>query len=90
VGVESYAAPEESLYTVYPNPAAGRCYVTANTASASVACRVLDLSGRTVLQTTLTPGVNPLDLHSLTPGYYLLNITDDKTVVTKKLVVTGR
>ncbi len=90
VGVESYAAPEESLYTVYPNPAAERCYVTANTASASVACRVLDLSGRTVLQTTLTPGVNPLDLHSLTPGYYLLNITDDKTVVTKKLVVTGR
>jgi len=88
VGIDEYATPQESLYTVYPNPANSQCYVTANTASNNALCQLYDLSGRLVLQTSLTSGVNSLDLNGLVPGYYLMRITDEKTLVTKKLVIT--
>lgn len=87
VGVDEYVTPKESLFTVYPNPASDQCYVTANTESPATLCQIFDLSGRTVLQTLLTPGVNTLGLNDLTPGCYLMKITDEQTVVTKKLIV---
>lgn len=87
VGVDEYVTPQESLFTVYPNPASDQCFVTANTESPESLCQLIDLTGRTVLQTTLTPGVNNLSLNGLTPGCYLMKITDKKTVVTKKLIV---
>ena len=87
VGVDHYVSPKESNYAVYPNPAVNQCFVTANTESESSLCQLFDLSGRMVLQTTLTPGVNTLNLTGFVPGYYLLKITDDKTVVTKKMAV---
>lgn len=89
VGVDDHTAVQEPLYTVYPNPTQGQCFVTANTESENVTCQVIDLMGRTVLQTALTPGVNTLDLHSLTPGCYLLRITDDSKIITKKLVLSN-
>lgn len=88
VGVDDHTAVQEPLYTVYPNPTQGQCFVTANTESENVTCQVIDLMGRTVLQTAFTPGVNTLDLHSLTPGCYLLRITDDSKIITKKLVIS--
>ncbi len=87
VGVDEYVIPQESLFTVFPNPASGQCFVTANTESPATLCQLIDLTGRTVLQTTLTPGVNSLNLSGLTPGCYLLKITDDKSVTTKKIIV---
>jgi len=87
VGVDHYVSPKESNYSVYPNPAVDQCFVTANTESESSLCQLFDLSGRMVLQTMLTPGVNTLNLAGFAPGYYLVKITDDKTVVTKKLAV---
>ena len=89
VGVDDHTTVQEPLYTVYPNPTQGQCFVTANTESANVQCQVIDLMGRTVLQTALTPGVNTLDLHSLPPGCYLLRITDDNKIITKKLVLSN-
>ncbi len=88
VGVDNYTTPQESLFTVYPNPASRQCFVTANTETESSLCQLFDLSGRIVLQATLTPGVNDLQLSDLTPGCYLMKITDNKTVVTKKLIVS--
>ena len=87
VGIDEYFTPQEALFTVFPNPASDQCFVTANTDSPECLCQLIDLTGRTVLQTTLTPGVNSLSLNGLTPGCYLMKITDAKTVVTKKLVV---
>lgn len=87
VGVDHYVTPQESRFTVYPNPASDQCFVTAETESASTLCQIFDLSGRLVLHTTLTPGVNSLNVSALTPGCYLMKITDNKAVVTKKLIV---
>lgn len=87
VGIDDYVINKESLFTVYPNPATNQCFVTANTESDQSLCQLYDLTGRIVLQTLLTPGVNTLSLQHLTPGCYVMKITDDKKVVTKKLVV---
>ena len=89
VGIDDYVINKESLFTVYPNPATNQCFVTANTESDQSLCQLYDLTGRIVLQTLLTPGVNTLSLQHLTPGCYVMKITDDKKVVTKKLVITN-
>jgi subtilisin family serine protease len=87
VGIDHYVSPKESAYTVFPNPASSQCYITANTESEFVNCQLFDLSGRMIMQTNLVPGVNNLNLNDLAPGCYLMKITDDSTVITKKLVV---
>ncbi len=88
VGVDDHVVSKESLFTVFPNPASDQCYVTANTESEQSLCQLMDMTGRMVLQTLLTPGVNTLNLNGLTPGCYLMKITDNTKVVTKKLVIS--
>ncbi|MCR4965102.1 MAG: S8 family peptidase [Bacteroidales bacterium] len=87
VGVEEHIAPAISQYTVYPNPASGEVYVTANTENATIPCVVYDLSGRAVLHQTLYQGVTRLDLSNLTPGCYILRLQDNQQVISKKLIV---
>ncbi len=87
VGIDDYVINKESLFTVFPNPTTGQCFVTANTESDQSLCQLFDLTGRMVSQTLLTPGVNTLTLQHLAPGCYVMKITDDGTVVTKKLVI---
>ena len=87
VGIDDYVINKESLFTVFPNPASNQCYVTANTESEHTMCQLMDMTGRVVMQSVLTSGVNTLNLNSLTPGCYLMKITDNTTVVTKKLIV---
>ena len=87
VGVEYHTAPATSQYTLYPNPATGEVYVTANTESLEISCVVYDLSGRIVRRTMLQQGVTRLDLTDLKPGCYILRMDDNRQVVTKKLIV---
>lgn len=89
VGIDDYVVTKEPLFTVFPNPASNQCFVTANTESASTQCQLVDMTGRVVLQTILTPGVNTLNVQYLTPGCYVMRITDGKKVVTKKMVITN-
>ena len=87
VGIDDYVMTKEPLFTVFPNPASNQCFVTANTESESTLCQLMDMTGRVVSQAILTPGVNTLNLNGLTPGCYVMKITDDTTVMTKKLIV---
>ena len=89
VGVDDYVVTKEPLFTVFPNPASNQCFVTANTESDNTLCQLMDMTGRVVLQTILTPGVNTLNVQHLTPGCYVMRITDGKKVVTKKMVITN-
>lgn len=87
VGIEDYVVNKEALFSVFPNPASNQCFVTANTESDHSLCQLFDLTGRMVMQSVLTPGVNTLNLQHLTPGCYVMKITDNMTVVAKKLIV---
>ncbi|MCQ2285098.1 MAG: S8 family peptidase [Bacteroidales bacterium] len=87
VGVQEHVQVAESNYTVFPNPSNGRFYVTALTESPEVSCAIYDLSGRMVGHEMLTAGVNSINLQNMPAGCYLLKITDDQKVITKKLIV---
>lgn len=87
VGVEHHTMPVTSQYTLYPNPATGEVFVTANTESLYVPCVVYDLSGRIVRKMTLQQGVTRLDIADLKPGCYILRMEDNQQVVSKKLIV---
>lgn len=89
VGVDDYVTTKEPLFTVFPNPASNQCFVTANTESENTLCQLMDMTGRVVFQTILTPGVNTLNVQHFTPGCYVMKITDGKKVVTKKMVITN-
>lgn len=72
-------------FKMYPNPAHGdEVYI--NTASnSSKQIKVYDLFGEVVLHARITN--NTLDISRLVPGVYVLQVTEDKKTMTRKLVV---
>ena len=87
VGIEDHTESLETRYAVFPNPASGSCFLTAQTQSENVTCGLYDLSGRLLQTEILHSGVNMLSLNNLVPGCYLLRINDDNQIVTKKIIV---
>lgn len=86
LGIETPQATEEPLYTLYPNPTNGTCYLTAQTDNKHIFCQIFDITGRMVGQQHLQPGVNHLDIHNLPPGCYVLRINDNHKISTQKLI----
>lgn len=87
VGVEHYTNNSNTSYSIYPNPAKGQCYVTVSSDNGSALCQVFDLTGRMVVSSHLTQGVNTLDLHNLPAGCYMIKLNDGNVVSVKKLVL---
>lgn len=76
---------EQNNFGLYPNPTSlGYVNITSNnTAAMSVA--VYDVLGKQVLNQTV--GNNRLNVTTLTSGIYILKISQDKSTITKKLVI---
>ncbi len=87
VGVDDHVQPAQTQYTLYPNPASNSLFVTMLTEQERALCTVYDLSGRTVCQSVLYPGVNRMEVSHLTPGCYILRLDDSLQIITKKLIV---
>ncbi len=78
------AATIEGL-TVYPNPVINnRVYIsTKNDDTKEIA--IFDLLGKKVLQTTIT--AKELFLPNVSPGVYIIKITENNATATRKLIV---
>lgn len=91
VGMEE---PGVSIAGIYPNPAKGKALVRFNAKStAPTSATVVNLVGQVVKNIDFgvaTAGNNEfnLDLTSLKPGVYFVNITNGKVSATERLVVT--
>lgn len=71
--------------SVYPNPATGdRIYITTRSNS-DKDITIFDVLGKKVLQTVLSS--KELNISSLTPGVYIIQIKEDDSVATRKLIV---
>jgi hypothetical protein len=71
--------------SVYPNPATGdRIYITTRSNS-DKDITIYDVLGKKVLQTVLSS--KELNISSLTPGVYIIQIKEDDSVATRKLIV---
>ncbi|MCK9202979.1 MAG: thiol protease/hemagglutinin PrtT [Bacteroidales bacterium] len=72
-------------FSIYPNPTRGQAMLS--TALKQVATlTVYSLSGIQVLQTTLPEGSSTFDFSALTPGVYLVTVSNQGTTIRSKLI----
>jgi len=86
----SIAAADPAAVSLYPNPAQGQVAISSTLFNIQTVV-FYDVMGKELLHETLsTPSFEPslINISSLSPGIYLLKITDDNnSIVLKKLVV---
>jgi hypothetical protein len=82
---------ERKTFTVYPNPVKGRMFVTIGSGiSGLTSISIVDNNGRRVFnRTVLLKGGEtlPIMLNGIQPGLYYLQITNNNTSTTEKLVI---
>jgi hypothetical protein len=88
VGLDELA---QDGFAVYPNPTEGTLYIELGAErTGNVRVRVLDMSGRVVLEQPLNvkAGVNTLDMGRLQTGQYMVELTTDNWVKTQRVQVS--
>ena len=86
-GTQPENAQEEDIegFKMFPNPVTDG-YVTITTRkNLTKTVSIFDVLGKEVLKTTITG--NTLDVTRLTAGVYLMKVTEDKSSITRKLVI---
>ncbi len=76
---------ETSDFTIYPNPANDKVYITSNKGTIISEVNIFNQIGQKVLQ-EINP-TNPLDISNLKQGLYIIEIVSDETTVLEKLIV---
>ncbi|MFD2586467.1 T9SS type A sorting domain-containing protein [Croceitalea marina] len=72
-------------FKMYPNPAYGEEIYITTTSNAKKNIKVYDVFGELVLVDKIS--TNTLDISRLVPGVYVLQVTEDKKTMTRKLVI---
>ncbi|MDC6365477.1 MULTISPECIES: T9SS type A sorting domain-containing protein [Flavobacteriaceae] len=85
VTVNTAAEQELQGFKMYPNPVYGEeVYITTET-NGSKQIKIYDVFGEVVLTDRIT--TNTLNISRLVPGVYVLQVTEQKKTMTRKLVV---
>lgn len=85
VSVNTEPVQELQGFKMYPNPAYGdEVYIT-TASNGTKQIKVYDVFGEVVLTDRIT--TNTLDISRLVPGVYVLQVTEEKKTMTRKLVV---
>jgi len=72
-------------FKMYPNPAYGdEVYITTET-NGNKEIQIFDVFGEIVLHQRIA--TNTLNISKLVPGVYVLQVTEDKKTMTRKLVI---
>jgi uncharacterized repeat protein (TIGR03803 family) len=66
-------------WTSWPNPASDQLNIRLPQGSGYTTIRIVDASGKMVMQKTITSLVTALDIHSLSNGWYMLQLLGKKT-----------
>lgn len=79
------AAPDLTLLSVFPNPAAGTLHISG--LASSCTCSISTLTGQVLFSTRLDPGDNKLSLSALPVGMYLLVMQSNSEITVQKLII---
>jgi hypothetical protein len=83
-GIEEQTA---SNFNIYPNPA--QDFVTLNNLTIGSTLQLTDMTGKTVLETSVSTEEMTIDLNGLMEGVYFVQILDNASIIgTKKLVIS--
>ena len=79
----------QDVFTVYPNPVSSAVNISwANANGEKANIRIVDITGKQVVNTTVTmTGVTTVDVSTMPSGLYLMNINDGRSNYTHKLTV---
>lgn len=77
----------KSEVSIYPNPANSHTTVRVDGMSGKAHLNVVDMSGRTVMMTTMTGGTAELNVTKLAKGTYFVRISSDEMATVRKLIV---
>lgn len=80
-----YEELDPSAYSRYPNPATGELYI--HTSLNSAVARLMDVSGRVVLEQVLEPATNRLPVSGLQAGTYILEVREGNAASHSRVVV---
>jgi len=72
-------------FKMYPNPAYGEEIYITTASNGKKNITVFDVFGEIVLTDKIS--TNTLDISRLVPGVYVLQVTEDKKTMTRKLVI---
>jgi PKD repeat protein len=88
VGIEKNDSLEE--VTVYPNPAVNNLSVDLRAISSKVEIRIMDISGRVVVErnNTTSGNIEQFDISSLENGLYIISLNDGQSQKTQKFIKT--
>lgn len=90
VSVNEISSPPAVQAFLYPNPASNKLSVYLSKKSEYKAC-ILSITGQTILQAETFSDNTTIDVNSIPPGLYIVEVTDFKTNlrITKKVVITN-
>ena len=72
--------------SIYPNPSKGQVTVLSNLEGDSIV-KVISLTGQLILEKTFDTSEMNIDLNGYEKGIYILQITSQGNVITKKVVL---
>lgn len=85
VTVNNEPVQELKGFKMYPNPAYGNEVYISTESNGTKEIRIYDVFGEVVLTERIS--TNTLDISRLVPGVYVLQVTEHKKTMTRKLVV---
>lgn len=85
VTVNNEPVQELKGFKMYPNPAYGNEVYISTESNGTKDIRIYDVFGEVVLSERIS--TNTLDISRLVPGVYVLQVTENKKTMTRKLVV---
>lgn len=74
-------------FNIYPNPCTGTLYIVAEHVNMN-RLRVLDITGKPLLQQNVPAPVHSIDLSGLQPGIYLLELHSDAGLFTRRIILS--
>ena len=77
---------QQSMFTVYPNPANDKIIIETTTLSALGNLSISNLDGQQLITHQITRSITQFDISGLPAGVYLVRLTSDKTVATGKFI----
>ena len=84
--VRKVVGPDTKDIDIYPNPA-HRTPVFISTAANARLIRLIDVSGRTVLQRSVSGNLNTLPVDMLAPGIYFIQVETDTVSTVRKILI---
>lgn len=74
--------------TVYPSPATGIINISTGHLHGNFSITLIDLAGRLCMEKEFTGGIGMMNVENLDCGLFILRITSEKGVITRKIILT--